>query len=395
MSYKSLFLYSGVTVFALTAILIVASFWINDHQTTPTGKAVEIIYSKGKYELLRNGKPFIIKGACGTEHLDLLHASGGNAIRIYDTAHLYEILESAHKNNIAVIVGLPMIESWENSYYENSGNLTKQYTDFKALVNRYKSHPALLMWCAGNELKFPFTILENKDKFYTHFNRVVDMIKRDDPDHPVTTTVDQKRDIFNILTRTNVDVVSLNIFGSINSLRRDLKWLSWFWRGSYLITEWGIDGPWIEEKQTAWGAIIEPSSSGKAEQYFLRYRNAMPQEDPRFLGSFVFYWGSKQEVTHTWFSLFDDTGGVTESIDVLKKLWANLPDSPNRPKLNYIVIKGRTDHDNIIESANSVSDAQVVKISGNIAKVKWELYKEDWYQPQYRYNQKRLKPLQS
>jgi hypothetical protein len=35
----------------------------------------------GDFKLFRNGKPFAIKGAAGSEHLDLLSELGGNTIK--------------------------------------------------------------------------------------------------------------------------------------------------------------------------------------------------------------------------------------------------------------------------------------------------------------------------
>src|SRR5690606_27952295 len=102
----------------------------------------------------------------------------------------------------------------------------------------------------------------------------------------------------------------------------DVESFSWVWRGPYLITEWGIDGPWEGTPQTPWGAWIEPTSTTKAAQYRQRYRQQMPINDRGFLGSLIFYWGQKQETTHTWFSLFDEHGNKTEAVAAAEEIWS-------------------------------------------------------------------------
>ncbi|WP_158800187.1 glycoside hydrolase family 2 TIM barrel-domain containing protein [Pedobacter sp. L105] len=219
--------------------------------------------------------------------MDLLVSSGGNTIRIWDTTQVNSILKIAGEKGIAVIVGLPIPESRYMDYYNDTAKVTKQFLAIKGLVARLKNNPAVLMWCVGNELTFPYRPAYRN--FYKAFNQIVDMIHQDDPDHPVTTTMTnfQRSDIFMIKMRTDVDVISFNIFGQIHSLKKDLKQFSWFWNGPFLITEWGIDGPWDGTPQTSWAAKIEPTSTKKAEQYFNRYKDDMPIENGGFLGSFT------------------------------------------------------------------------------------------------------------
>ena len=198
----------------------------------------------GKFTLYRNGKPFYIKGAAGSTNLDRLARAGGNAVRIWDTTAVSSILKEANEKGIAVILGLPIPESQFKFYYNDSTKVAQQFLVLKRLVNKYKSDPSVLMWCVGNELVFPNSPSYNN--FYKAFNNIVDMIHKDDPDHPVTTTMVnfQRKEIFNIKVRTDVDLISFNIFGRIHALASDLASFSWIWDGPYLITEWGIDGPW-------------------------------------------------------------------------------------------------------------------------------------------------------
>ena len=341
---------------------------------------VSIQEINGKYSILKNGKIFSIKGASGYTNLAELHKRGGNSIRIWDTTHVDQILKDANANGISVIVGLPIPESQYLSYYDNKNKVSRDFIKIKSLVNRLKSNPAILMWCVGNELVFPNKPSYNN--FYKAFNDIVDMIHVDDPDHPITTTMVnfQKNEIVNIRARTNVDVISFNIFSRITELKDDLENFSWFWKGPYLITEWGIDGPWKGHPGTAWEAKTEPSSTLKAKNYLSRYKAYMPLQDPRYLGSFIFFWGQKQEITHTWFSLFDEFGNKTEAVSSAEEIWKGKPSVFIGPKIKEISISGKIAINNILVGPGVPLDA-VIQCTGNPTDfvIKWEIYLEDWF----------------
>ena len=350
------------------------------YEPKPDAK-VAIRKSGDTYTLYRNGKPFEVKGAAGDVRLDVLHQIGGNTIRVWDTVGLAPLLKQADTLGVAVIVGLPIPESQYMDHYNDTSAVTSQHAALKAVVNRYKDEPALLMWCVGNELSFPHKPAYLN--FYKAFNGIVDMIHQDDPDHPVTTTMVnfQRKDIFNITMRTNVDLISFNIFGRLSYFRDDLEKFSWMWRGPYLITEWGIDGPWDGTAQTAWGAWIEPTSTNKAEQYRLRYEQHMPVEDPGFLGSLIFYWGQKQETTHTWFSLFDEEGNKTAVVGTAGELWTGRTTLPAAPQIRDMLVNGKLPGENIFFTPNGLAEASVGLLSdtAEVERVKWEIYPEDWH----------------
>jgi len=365
---------------------------------------VSIKKENGKFSLYRNGEPFYIKGAAGDTHLDELSRAGGNAIRIWDTIHVDSILKKANENGIAVIVGLPIPESNAMFYYNDTAKVAKQFRDLKKLVNKHKNDPAVLMWCVGNELTFPFKPSYNN--FYKAFNNIVDMIHEDDPDHPVTTTMVnfQRKEVFNMKVRTNVDLISFNIFGRINSLHSDLKNFAWFWDGAYLITEWGVDGPWEGTTQTAWSAYIEPSSTQKAATILFRHKEQMPLNDPRSVGSFIFFWGQKQETTHTWYSLFDDQGNETEAVEIVSSTFTGKEPLYKGPKIKTMHLEGKEAKDNILLRSAATVNAEVFMetnekvgqsgIQSTVQSIKWEIYPEDWFKRDNINNIRRPKPVE-
>ena len=83
--------------------LLISSFCfsqIKDIQKT------EVIKTNEGFQLLRNGKPYYVKGAGGTEYLSLLKSIGGNSIRTWSTGGAQKILDDAYANGISVCIGL-------------------------------------------------------------------------------------------------------------------------------------------------------------------------------------------------------------------------------------------------------------------------------------------------
>lgn len=357
---------------------------------------VYIEQKEGKYILYRSGKPFKINGASGYKRLEVAKALGANTISLTDTSKIDSVLNEAEKNGIAVVVILPLANSqYLDFFYKDSVKVRNQHQAFKKLINRYKEHPALLLWCLGNELDFPYK-LEYKP-FYTVYNQLVDMIHQEDPDHPVTTTVNnfQTKKLFNILLRTDIDLISFNTFGRLAYIKDELESFKWFWNGPFIVTEWGIDGPWEGTLQTAWGAYIEDNSTIKAAIYLQRYKDYMPVENPRFLGSLVFYWGNKQETTHTWFSIFDENGLKTESVNAMEYIWSGKKTGFKAPTIRAMHVNHKTARDNVLVNAGSVNHVELIlSIADTSAtSINWEIYSEDWYKKDGENSLARLKPI--
>lgn len=336
--------------------------------------------NNGRYTLYKNNKPFIIKGASGFDHLDVLSAVGGNTIRIWDTVNIDHVLQQANKYHLSVIVGLPMPQSYFPQFYDDTVKVNQRFRSIKAFVNKHKNNPAILMWCVGNELSFRLEL--DSRKFYRAFNDIVAMIHHDDPDHPVTTTLGGFRpgEMFNLNTFTDVDVISNNIFGEIKDFIKRYKYYKWTWNGPYLLTEWGVSGPW-EETKTAWEAPIEPTSNTKAEIVLQRYKMLMDLDDPKYVGAFIFYWGQKQETTPTWFSLFDETGAKTEVINTAEYIWTGKAAKHMPPQIRAILVNQKKGEDNVFVAPDSHVDAEVVmeKPSSAITHIQWKIFKEDWF----------------
>ena len=375
---------AGFIIFLFTSYF--ALLTACDSKQTAEDRQVYVTYQEGRYVLIRNGAPFYIRGANGTVQLSQLHAIGGNTIRTYDTLGLAQILDDAHSNGLAVIAGLPMIRSYHyNTYYRNDSLVDAQLEAFRQTVRRYRSHPALLMWCVGNELNFTFGPKYNH--FYAALRDVVDMVHEEDPDHPLTTTIQSFGESYvaNIkLYVPDIDIISINTFGKIRSLQEDLKKYTWFWDGPYILTEWGVNGHW-ETDSTLWGTPIEEPSAKKAE--FIReiYTNQIQREDQRCLGSLVFYWGSRQEKTDTWYPLITDDGLTSQSVDELRRLWTGTEPANHAPVVEYLLLDERGARDNIMLRSGENYEAEAVYSDpdGDSLSIEWYIYAENWYKPTF------------
>ena len=276
----------------------------------------EIIKTEEGFQLLRNGSPYYVNGAGGESHLDVLSSIGGNSIRTWGTDNAQKILDEAYSKDISVCLGLWVGHERHGFDYNDEYAITAQLESFKKDIIKYKDHPALLMWCVGNEV----------DLFYKNFKvwdaieGVAKMIKDIDPNHPtmtVTAGIDPA-EVFMIKNYCpSIDILGVNTYGGIQFLPDAVKMFGW--EKPYMVTEWGPYGHW-ESPMTSWGVAIEATSKEKAEFRNTAYQ-AIVSDKELCLGSYAFLWGYKQEQTPTWYGIFTKEGNATQSIDVLNSYW--------------------------------------------------------------------------
>lgn len=376
-----------VMIFGVLAPAIIVLLYINrgpQNTSTYTGpRKVSIEKKNGRYGFYKDGKPFLVKGAAGSDHIKELWESGANTIMVWDTAKLESVFREAEKYQLAVIVGLD-IPPVDTGFYDNQKNVSDLYNACISIVSRYKDNSCLLAWCLGNEVVLPFSLTPGL--FYRAYNRILDRIHTIDPNHPVTTTMINvlKRDVLTLRWRIPaLDFYSINTYNSLKILEQILKKDKLFWDGPYLITEWGPRGGW-EAPLTAWKAPVEYSSTAKAQLFYEFYTKYMPFKDPRFMGSVVFYWGQRQEYTQSWFSIFDKNGNPNEIKEALSDCWKDTVTSHLSPKIKSLLIDNMDDGNNIIITSGSKHSAALLMQSSeplDSLKYKWELYREDWNYP--------------
>jgi len=303
------------------------------------GSKVEVISKPdGSFTLLLNGEPYMVKGAGGHQYLDLLAASGGNSIRTWGIEQLEEVLDGkplldrAHESGISVTVGFWVQHQRHGFDYTNKASIEEQRNRLRNAVLKYKDHPALLTWLLGNEVE-GLGPGETDVRIWKELNHLAGIIKELDENHPVMTAIAGARQskIDGILEYyPDIDILGVNQYGSASGTGQTLYAMGW--KGPYMLTEFGVPGTW-EVPATSWGAPIEPDSSTKSAETYTAYMTDRDNNPGRNLGSYVFYWGQKQEATATWFGMFLQSGEKLPRVDAMTYAWSGEWPENRAPKL--------------------------------------------------------------
>jgi len=352
-------------------------------RTYPTEKGraeVEIIQTgEGEYQLMRLGKPYFIKGAAGHGFLPELAQYGGNCIRTWGPDSLAQYLDQADSLGLTVMAGLWAIPGRQGMDYTDEKAVAAQKERIHEIVVAYRDHPALLMWNIGNEMD----LFYEKDELYHAINELAVMIHEIDPDHPVTLSVGCRADWVSKVAALcpDIDILSVNVFSALDQVPTRLADPDYGWNGPYLITEWSHRGFW-EVPMTDWDAPLEPASSVKLDENLSEYEAGVSADPDRCLGSFVFYWGHKQERTHTWYSMFTRDGLRTSRVDAVQYLWTGKWPVNRAPELTDIQIgEKKLAENNCYLDAASLHEALVEAMDpeGDELELVWEIMPEGDY----------------
>jgi hypothetical protein len=302
---------------------------------------VDLVRVGEKWELRRAGKTFFVKGAGGTNRLDQLAAAGANSVRTWGVDNLEALLDDAHKNGLAVTVGIWLRHEGDegNFSYNDPLMLQEQLELVRKAVLRYKDHPAVLMWGIGNEME-GYADGANP-VIWKHVNEAAKLAKSLDPNHPVMTVIVElggKRVQSLEQFCPDVDIVGINTYAGADSVAT--RYAAMKPTKPYIIAEFGPPGSW-EVGKTAWGAPLEPTSNEKAEFYRRAYLGSV-QDQPFALGSYAFLWGNKQERTATWFGMLLPDGVKVNAVDTMTKLWSGQPPSAACPDIKELKAEGPT-----------------------------------------------------
>lgn len=335
---------------------------------------VQVISTDTGFYLERGGEPYYIKGAGGHEHLDELVYLGGNSIRTWSAEDAQQILDNAHDKGLTVMFGLWVQHERHGFDYNDELAVRKQLDRFTSVVKKYKDHPALLLWCVGNEMDLFYT----NTKVWNAVQDIAAMIHEIDPNHPtsmVTAGLDSN-EVQEVLAKVpDLDIYGFNTYGDIGKHSANIE--SYGWKGPYIISEWGPNGHWEVEK-TKWGAPIEQTSTEKAASYKNRYEKYIATKKSHCIGSYVFLWGQKQETTSTWYGLFTPEGNPTEPLDELYLAWRNKTPPNSSPTLSNITLDLKTSDQSIYLKAKEQYQATVKWSDPDFdnCKVEWLVFPE-------------------
>lgn len=286
---------TGIFITAAIGFLLVLSA-VRAEGEARTGSTVKITGKRGSWVLTVNGKPFYIKGVgCGLatgkggeDYLKLAREVGANAVRTWGADQGTEAyFDAALKYGLMVDAGI-----WLDK--------EKKINEIIEYVNKFKDHPALLMWNLGNEA-ISFTKSEQERVALSKFlEEMVQMIHKLDPDHPVIYTSADVLDMPYIEKYVpSLDAFGMNIYGSIRVSHT--KWYKSTLNIPYIVTEYGPPGPRSVQRDQNGVSIDQPDQAKAAV-----YRN-MTKEMINFkgynLGGFAFHLGETSRESLTWWNI--------------------------------------------------------------------------------------------
>lgn len=269
----------------------------------------------GQWTLLVEGEPFAVKGATFgydeavgqyDQHMAELASLGVNAIRTWGTGeHTGQLLDAAHTHGIQVMVGIwmrhgrPGMEADDSfDYLTDTAGMRVMYQDAIATVERYKDHPAVLLWGVGNEVYLNTATDAEKIAYSQLLERICREIKARDPAHP-TASVAAWTFGLEWWQRyvPSLDIYGLNCYGAGAGVladelkKRDIDM-------PYLVTEFGVRGEWDIEADPN-GVKPEPSDAQKYQAIVQGYQEWIAPK-PACLGVYVFHYANGDHFGAIW-----------------------------------------------------------------------------------------------
>ena len=134
-----------------------------------------------------------------------------------------------------------------------------QLAELKQEILKHKDHPALLLWGIGNEVDLQYTNTRFGIPWRpwpSSFTRWIPIIP---PPRCLPASIRPKSTWSEPTAPMSMCLGSTH-YGSIEKLPLNIRRFGW--EKPYLVTEWGVNGP-FEAPKTAWGAKKEPPGGSK------------------------------------------------------------------------------------------------------------------------------------
>ncbi|MEM8711001.1 MAG: glycoside hydrolase family 2 TIM barrel-domain containing protein [Planctomycetota bacterium] len=313
----------------LAASLSASSYWA---ASPSPAEEVTVEIKRGRAQLVRDGKPYVVKGAGGNEHLELLAASGGNSIRTWSVGERTgSLLKEAHKAGLSVTLGIWLRRTGEGDYGDERF-LARQESRVRRAVERHRDDPALLVWALGNEMEGS----GDDPRVYEQLERLARIVKELDPSHPTMTVIadlgggKKVRDLDRLAP--SIDIIGINTYGAAGTVGE--RYRAAGGERPYMVTEFGPRGHW-ESPKAHGGLPIEESSTAKAKRYRESYERGIAGDD-LCIGSYAFLWGDKQETTATWYGMLLPDGSRLGAVDAMTELWTGKAPRNECPEIDDI-----------------------------------------------------------
>lgn len=287
---------------------------------------VQVVKKGEGFELSVGGKPFVINGVGGQQHLEMLSKFGGNTIRTWGIDALAKpvdgkpLIDRAEELGLKVVPGIWLEHERHGFDYSKKSDIDRQREKVRQAVLQYKDRPGVLVWGLGNEMEGPMS--EGRDeRIWKEVNYLAGLVKQLDPNHPVMTVIaGAATPKIEAMAKNcpNVDILGVNAYSGAAGIGPAA--VRGGWKKPFVLTEYGPAGHW-EVRKTAWGAPIEATSTEKASGYFSTQSLLMENSKGACLGSIAFLWGHKQEVTSTWYGMLLPDGSKLGAVDALCYSW--------------------------------------------------------------------------
>ncbi len=291
--------------------------------------------------LTRDGQPVEVKGVGGNTNLALAKRLGATTIRTWGVDQLEPkngarpLLDTVAAHGLNALVGLWIGHERHGFDYGDPAQVERQRAEVRAAVRRYRDHPALLVWGLGNEMEArPGS--EASARIFRELEVLAQIIKAEDPDHPICTVVavGEAEEIAQLRELApSIDILGVNAYGSAPAVAASVAAAGW--TRPFMLTEFGPLGHW-EVAKSPWGAPIEPSSEAKAERYLSTHQRVTTEGAGRCLGTFAFVWGQKQETTGTWYGMFLRSGEKLPSVDAMAYAWTGHWPENRSPRIHAL-----------------------------------------------------------
>ena len=295
--------------------------------TSALAANVQVTGSHGNWQLMRDGKPYFVKGAGGGHSRAELAKAGANSFRTWGSDNLKAQLDEAQKHGLTVTVGFWLGHERHGFNYRDKAALARQEKMVRDTVAAYKDHPAVLIWALGNEMEMGCSA---ETEMWTHINRLAEICKELDPNHPTMTVIAELggNKVKNLNTLCpSLDIIGINSYGGSPSIAE--RWIKDGGDRPFILTEFGPPGVW-EMGPTKTGAPAEWTSTRKAEWYEEVYKKSIESQRGKWsLGSYAFIWGHKVESTPTWYGMFLPDGSRLGAVEAMTRAWGG-PAPANR-----------------------------------------------------------------
>jgi hypothetical protein len=270
-----------------------------------------------------------------------------------------------------VTVGIWLEHERHGFDYSDQQFVTKQFERAKRTIEKYKDHPAVLLWSIGNEME---GYKEGDDpRIWRAVEQIAAMAKQVDPSHPTMTVIAEiggKRVPCIHQLCPSIDIVGINSYGGVTTVADRYKAAGG--TKPYVVTEFGPVGTW-EVGKNPFGALVEPTSTQKGEMYRHAYESAIAGHPEVSLGGYAFTWGSKQEATATWFGMLLPDNTRLAAVETMSELWTGHAPSNHVPVIQPLHVEPA---DQLEPGAKFIASVDVKDPDSDPLRIEWQLHRD-------------------